>query len=192
MHRRTLLRAALASISLLGLPRQAFALGGTLPGLDQPAPAFSLAGVAPGAADSAEAITLDLADFTGRWLVLYFYPKDFTGGCTLEAQRFQQQLAAFHAAGAEVVGVSADDADSHASFCTSEGLAFPLLSDPGGTVSKRYGSWIPPFSQRHTFLIDPDGVLRASWTAVRPSGHAAEVLAELQRLQQAGMGQATA
>jgi peroxiredoxin Q/BCP len=192
MHRRTLLRAALASIGLLGLPRQAFALGGTLPGLDQPAPAFSLAGVAPGAADSAEAITLDLADFTGRWLVLYFYPKDFTGGCTLEAQRFQQQLAAFHAAGAEVVGVSADDADSHASFCTSEGLAFPLLSDPGGTVSKRYGSWIPPFSQRHTFLIDPDGVLRASWTAVRPSGHAAEVLAELQRLQQAGMGQATA
>jgi peroxiredoxin Q/BCP len=192
MHRRTLLRAALASISLLGLPRQAFALGGTLPGLDQPAPAFSLAGVAPGAADSAEAITLDLADFTGRWLVLYFYPKDFTGGCTLEAQRFQQQLEAFHAAGAEVVGVSADDADSHASFCTSEGLAFPLLSDPGGTVSKRYGSWIPPFSQRHTFLIDPDGVLRASWTAVRPSGHAAEVLAELQRLQQAGMGQATA
>jgi peroxiredoxin Q/BCP len=192
MHRRTLLRAALASIGLLGLPRQAFALGGTLPGLDQPAPAFSLAGVAPGAADSAEAITLDLADFTGRWLVLYFYPKDFTGGCTLEAQRFQQQLAAFHAAGAEVVGVSADDADSHASFCTSEGLAFPLLSDPGGTVSKRYGSWIPPFSQRHTFLIDPDGVLRASWTAVRPRGHAAEVLAELQRLQQAGMGQATA
>jgi peroxiredoxin Q/BCP len=192
MHRRTLLRAALASIGLLGLPRQAFALGGTLPGLDQPAPAFSLAGVAPGAADSAEAITLDLADFTGRWLVLYFYPKDFTGGCTLEAQRFQQQLEAFHAAGAEVVGVSADDADSHASFCTSEGLAFPLLSDPGGTVSKRYGSWIPPFSQRHTFLIDPDGVLRASWTAVRPSGHAAEVLAELQRLQQAGMGQATA
>ena len=192
MDRRTLLRAALASIGLLGLPRQAFALGGTLPSLDQPAPAFTLAGVAPGPGGEAINAELGLADFTGRWLVLYFYPKDFTGGCTLEAQRFQQHLAAFHTAGAEVVGVRADDADSHASFCSSEGLAFPLLSDPGGTVSKRYGSWIPPFSQRHTFLIDPDGVLRASWTAVRPSGHAAEVLAELQRLQQAGMGQATA
>ena len=187
MRRRTLLRAALVSASLLGLPRQAFALGGTLPQLDQPAPAFSLSGVMPGATpgqasgDVLEA-TLSLADFSGRWLVLYFYPRDFTGGCTLEAQRFQQQLDAFHAAGAEVVGVSADDPDSHASFCSSEGLAFPLLSDPGGAVSKRYGSWISPFSQRHTFLIDPQGTLRASWTAVRPNGHALEVLTELQRL----------
>lgn len=185
MRRRTLLRAALISAGLLGLPRQAFALGGTLPDLDRPAPPFSLSGVAPGSATDGAAVptTLSLADFAGRWLVLYFYPRDFTGGCTLEARRFQQQLAAFHASGAEVVGVSADDPDSHASFCSSEGLAFPLLSDPGGAVSQRYGSWIAPFSQRHTFLIDPEGVLRASWTAVRPGGHAEEVLAELQRLQ---------
>lgn len=188
MRRRTLLRAALMSVSLLGLPRQAFALGGTLPDLDQPAPPFSLRGVAPGSAQGqtgsqAMETTLGLADFAGHWLVLYFYPKDFTGGCTLEARRFQQQLAAFHAAGAEVVGVSADDAESHASFCSSEGLAFPLLSDPGGSVSRRYGSWIAPFSQRHTFLIDPQGTLRATWTAVRPNGHPDEVLAELRRLQ---------
>jgi peroxiredoxin Q/BCP len=193
MHRRTLLRAALMSVSLLGVPRQAFALGGTLPELDQPAPAFSLRGVAPApssgqagggaAGGGAVETTLSLTDFGGRWLVLYFYPKDFTGGCTLEARRFQQQLAAFHDAGAEVVGVSADDAESHASFCDSEGLAFPLLSDPGGAVSKRYGSWIAPFSQRHTFLIDPQGTLRASWTAVRPNGHPEEVLAELRHLQ---------
>lgn len=196
MRRRTLLRAALISVGLLGLPRQAFALGGTLPELDQLAPPFQLAGVAPGPAGSGGRssgepgsvveTSLSLADFTGRWLVLYFYPKDFTGGCTLEAQRFQQQLPAFLTAGADVVGVSADDAESHASFCSSEGLAFPLLSDPGGTVSKRYGSWIAPFSQRHTFLIDPKGVLRASWTAVRPNGHAEEVLAELERLQALG------
>jgi len=192
IRRRTLLRAALltpaltgaaGALSLLAWPRQALALGGTLPSLDQPAPPFSLSGVAPGPGGAAIDAELGLADFAGRWLVLYFYPKDFTGGCTLEAQRFQQNLETFHTAGAEVVGVSADDADSHASFCSSEGLAFPLLSDPGGAVSKRYGSWIPPFSQRHTFLIDPQGVLRASWTAVRPSGHAQEVLAELQRQQ---------
>ena len=124
-----------------------------------------------------------LADYQGHWLVLYFYPKDFTSGCTLEAKGFQRDLEAFHRRGAEVVGVSADDEDSHLSFCGSEGLVFPLLSDPGGEVSRRYGSWIPPFSQRHTFLIDPDGVLRARWTAVRPLGHSQEVLEELLRIQ---------
>ena len=80
-------------------------------------------------------------------------------------------------------GVSADDVADHASFCDSEGLVFPLLSDPGGAVSQRYGSWIAPFSQRHTFLIDPKGVLRARWVAVRPQGHSREVLDELSRLQ---------
>jgi peroxiredoxin Q/BCP len=170
---------------LVGFPRQSSALGGTLPELDLPAPPFRLPAVVP---DSAGAASLGLDDFRGRWLVLYFYPKDFTGGCTLEARGFQKDLEAFHARGAEVVGVSADDVQQHASFCDSEGLVFPLLSDPGGVVSRRFGSWIPPFSQRHTFLIDPEGVLRARWTAVRPSGHSREVLGELSRLQSAGPG----
>lgn len=187
MFRRQLLRSATAAalvapFSLLGRPRQAFALGGTLPDLDAPAPPFQLSGVKPEGGKAVEA-TLSLGDFTGQWLVLYFYPKDFTGGCTLEARGFQKDLAAFQAANAAVVGISADDPDSHASFCSEEGLAFPLLSDPGGAVSKLYGSWIPPFSQRHTFLIDPQGVVRSRWVAVRPSGHSAEVLAELQRQQ---------
>ena len=82
-----------------------------------------------------------------------------------------------------MVGISADSAESHAEFCGSEALAYPLLSDPGGVVSKAYGSWIPPFSQRHTFLIDPDGILRERWLAVRPSGHSQEVLAALRQLQ---------
>jgi peroxiredoxin Q/BCP len=163
------------------------ALGGTVPELDTAAPAFRLAGVTPAldasGTPAAVATELTLADFTGQWLVLYFYPRDFTGGCTLEARGFQRDLQAFRRAGAAVVGVSADDPDSHASFCGEEGLAFPLLSDPGGTVSRRYGSWIAPFSQRHTFLIDPDGVIRSRWVAVRPSGHSREVLEELQRLQ---------
>ena len=83
-----------------------------------------------------------------------------------------------------VVGVSADGAEEHVSFCSSEGLAYPLLSDPDGLVSKRYGSWIPPFSQRHSFLIDPEGILRARWVDVSPSRHSQEVLGTLKKLQQ--------
>ncbi|MFM9100485.1 MAG: redoxin domain-containing protein, partial [Cyanobium sp.] len=73
--------------------------------------------------------------------------------------------------------------DSHASFCGSEGLAYPLLSDPGGAVSRRYGSWMAPYSMRHTFLIDPQGSLRARWVGVNPSSHSSEVLAALRTLQ---------
>jgi thioredoxin-dependent peroxiredoxin len=190
MQRRAVLRslvalvpATLGATSLLAFGRQAFALGGTLPALNQPAPDFALPGITPAADGQAIETRLQLADFRGRWLVLYFYPRDFTGGCTLEARGFQKDLAAYEAANAAVVGVSADDAESHADFCSSEGLAFPLLSDPAGTVSRTYGSWIAPFSQRHTFLIDPAGVLRSTWVAVRPTGHSAEVLAALQEFQ---------
>jgi peroxiredoxin Q/BCP len=178
-----LVPATLGATSLLTFGRQAFALGGTLPALNQPAPDFTLPGITPAADGQALETRLQLADFRGRWLVLYFYPRDFTGGCTLEARGFQKDLAVYEAANAAVVGVSADDAESHADFCSSEGLAFPLLSDPSGNVSRTYGSWIAPFSQRHTFLIDPAGVLRSTWVAVHPTGHSTEVLATLQELQ---------
>jgi thioredoxin-dependent peroxiredoxin len=174
--------------SLLAKSQQAFALGGTLPELNIPAPDFNLAGVTPSRrGKTSEAVETErrLADFSGQWLVLYFYPRDFTEGCTIEARGFQQDLGLFHQAGAEVVGISADNPESHAEFCGSEGLAYPLLSDPGGVVSKSYGSWIAPFSQRHTFVIDPDGVLRARFVAVRPSGHSHEVLDTLKSLQAA-------
>ncbi len=191
VNRRQLLEGALVHAAaalvipgltapLLGRPGKADALGGTLPELDQPAPGFLLKGFGPGLDGTG---TLGLNDFQGRWLALYFYPKDFTSGCTLEARGFQRDLEQFHQLAAEVVGISADDVTEHASFCDSEGLVFPLLSDPGGAVSQRYGSWLAPFSQRHTFLIDPDGVLRARWVAVRPLGHSREVLEELNRLQ---------
>jgi peroxiredoxin Q/BCP len=184
VNRRTFLGGSLlAGLSLLVLPGRARAMGGTLPEIGRPAPAFDLAGVAPSADGAIVPTRRSQADFRGRWLTLYFYPKDFTSGCTLEARGFQRDLEAFHGRDAEVVGVSADDPDAHLSFCGSEGLAYPLLSDPGGAVSRRYGSWLAPFSARHTFLIDPDGVLRARWVAVRPSGHSQEVLAELARLQ---------
>ena len=189
MKRRSLIGGlALLPLALGLAPRRAWAIGGVLPELNQPAPDFELDGVAPGgslktASSGSEPlpIRISLNQLAGRWLVLYFYPKDFTSGCTLEARGFQKDLAAFQTESASVIGVSADDPEAHASFCGSEGLVFPLLSDPGGTVSRRYGSWIAPYSQRHTFLIDPQGMLRQSWTAVRPSGHSREVLAELQR-----------
>ena len=190
MQRRQVLQGiGLSTLGLLAVPPQAFALGGTLPELGQAAPAFDLHGVAPsgvGGDGVAVPARLTLADFAGDWLVLYFYPRDFTEGCTLEARGFQRDLSQFQQAGAQVVGISADDPDSHAEFCGSESLAFPLLSDPGGVVSRAYGSWIAPFSQRHSFLIDPQGILRASWLAVRPARHSQEVLAELRRLQAAG------
>ena len=195
MRRRQLLSLAASALPFglvlaWGVP-PAMAIGGVLPELDKLAPTFDLDGVAPSrvglsAKGDANAIPVHLriSDFQGRWLVLYFYPKDFTSGCTLEARSFQAALADLQRLGADVVGVSADAAEAHISFCAAEGLTYPLLSDPGGTVSSAYGSWLAPYSQRHTFLIDPNGQLRARWLGVRPLGHGQEVLAELQRLQQ--------
>lgn len=188
MNRRALLvqgcwAAASFLLCCLASPGKAFALGGVLPQLGQRAPDFDLAGISPDATGQPLDTTVSLETLKGRWVVLYFYPKDFTSGCTLEARGFQRDLEAFAAANAVVIGVSADDPDQHAEFCGSEGLRYTLLSDPGGVVSQRYGSWIAPFSQRHTFLIDPNGVLQASWTAVRPAGHSQEVLGQLMSLQ---------
>jgi peroxiredoxin Q/BCP len=195
MRRRQLLGLAASALPfglvLAWSVAPAEAIGGVLPELDKLAPSFDLDGVAPpqvglSTKDDASPIPVRLrnSDFQGRWLVLYFYPKDFTSGCTLEARSFQAALADFQRLGADVVGVSADGAEAHISFCASEGLTYPLLSDPGGNVSRIYGSWLAPYSQRHTFLIDPNGQLRARWLGVRPLGHGQEVLAELQRLQQ--------
>ena len=192
MHRRQLLEGFTASLAVCCLRASpVLAIGGTLPDLDQPAPDFELEGVVPGVGAEAgepRPARRRLSDFAGQWLVLYFYPRDFTEGCTLEARGFQRDLQRFHALGCEVVGISADSAASHADFCGSEALTYPLLSDPGGQVSRRYGSWIAPFSQRHTFLIDPEGVLRASWLGVRPLTHSQQVLASLVELQRAPSG----
>lgn len=186
MQRRSFVSLSISAGAFLfgGLGRtgEARALGGDLPPIDQHAPAFRLQGIRPGSEGELEKTELALESFNGSWLVLYFYPRDFTSGCTLEARGFQRDINKFRALNAMVVGVSADDADSHADFCGSEGLTYPLLSDPGGLVSKAYGSWLPPFSQRHTFLIDPSGTLRERWVAVRPAGHSAEVLAVLNEL----------
>jgi peroxiredoxin Q/BCP len=116
-------------------------------------------------------------------VVLYFYPKDMTQGCTIEAHNFQRDLSKFEAANAVVVGVSVDTPDSHKQFCTKEGLTFRLLADPEHKVVDEYGSLghfgAMTIAQRNTFLIDPQGKIVKVWTKVDPSHHSEEVLAEL-------------
>ncbi|MCL6435518.1 MAG: peroxiredoxin [Leptolyngbyaceae cyanobacterium HOT.MB2.61] len=183
MRRRYLLTTLLAFcfslFAWLNFAPAAHALGGPQPPLNQPAPEFTLP---TNTGDG----TISLADYRGKWVVVYFYPKDFTSGCTLEARRFQQDLPKYLNRNTEILGISADSVDSHAKFCDSEGLKFPLLADTDGSVSKAYGSWMGFISLRHTYVIDPEGILRATFTGVNPAIHSAEVLAKLDELQQAG------
>ncbi|MDA0268526.1 MAG: peroxiredoxin [Cyanobacteria bacterium] len=176
---QTIWRRGLALILALGLwgwAAPAIALGGPQPALNQPAPPFTL----PSNAGDG---TVSLEDYQGQWVVLYFYPQDFTSGCTLEAKRFKQDAEKYSARNAQILGVSTDDVASHESFCESEGLAFPLLSDPKGQVIRSYGSWLSGRALRHTYVIDPDGILRATFLGVRPAIHSQEVLATLDELQ---------
>ncbi|RFP59611.1 MAG: peroxiredoxin [Limnothrix sp. CACIAM 69d] len=160
-------------------PSAAWALGGPQPALNAPAPDFTLP------SNSGDGM-ISLQDYRGQWVVLYFYPKDFTSGCTIEAQRFQRDLPQYQARNTQILGVSADDVDSHAEFCDAEGLRFPLLADTDGAVSRAYGSWMNPMSMRHTYLIDPEGMLRDRFLKVRPVVHSAEVLERLDQLQKVG------
>ena len=123
-RRRFLRSLLLLPLALQWRPGPVWAMGGILPELNQPVPAFELPGVIPGADAQTGFIETKLAlgDFEGRWLTLYFYPKDFTSGCTLEARGFQKDLEGFRNHQAEVVGISADDSEAHISFCGSEGL----------------------------------------------------------------------
>ena len=109
-------------------------------------------------------------------MVLYFYPKDFTTGCTLEAKGFSTLKNEFKGLNAEIVGISADSEESHDSFCNDKSINYTLLSDSNGIISKKYGSWIPPYSDRNTFLISPEGKITYRWISVSPLNHAKEVL----------------
>lgn len=153
----------------------ALALGGPQPPIGELAPAFTLA------TNSGDG-EISLEDYRGRWVVLYFYPQDGTSGCTLEARRFQENRSAFQKLNAEIIGVSVDDVASHESFCAAEGIEFPLLSDVDGSVSKAYGSWLSGRSLRHTYLIDPDGIMRDRFLGVRPAIHSQKVLTSLESL----------
>jgi thioredoxin-dependent peroxiredoxin len=154
------------------------ALAADLPAEGSAAPDFTL--------QSQEGKTVSLKDFQGQWVVLYFYPKDMTQGCTIEAHNFQRDLAKYEAAKTAIVGVSADNIDSHQQFCTKESLTFKLLADPDKKVIAAYGSAMaqnPNYAARNTFIIDPKGVIRKVYIAVKPQPHSEEVLAALAELQ---------
>jgi peroxiredoxin Q/BCP len=136
---------------------------------------------------SQEGAQVSLDQFKGKWVVLYFYPKDFTSGCTIEAHNFQRDLDKYTQKNAVIVGVSVDNVDSHKGFCTKEGLNFKLLADPDHTVVEKYGSVMQyngmTLAARNTFLIDPTGMIRKVYLKVSPQGHSDEVLTDLQQLQ---------
>jgi thioredoxin-dependent peroxiredoxin len=128
-----------------------------------------------------------LKDFRGKWVVLYFYPKDFTSGCTLEAHNFQRDLDKYKAVNAVILGVSVDTAESHKDFCAKEGLNFKLLADTDSKTSDAYGSVMEyqgaKLSARNTFIIDPQGKIAQVFLKVKPATHSEEVLAALATLQ---------
>ena len=150
-----------------------------VPAVGAAAPGFTLV--------NNEGKQVSLNDYKGKWVVLYFYPKDFTSGCTLEAHNFQRDLAKYDAAKVAILGVSVDTADSHKEFCAKEGLNFKLLSDPDAKVSEQYGSVMEyngaKLSARNTFIIDPQGKIAKVFEKVKPAGHSDEVLAALATLQ---------
>jgi peroxiredoxin Q/BCP len=134
--------------------------------------------------------TVSLKDYRGKWVVLYFYPKDQTPGCSREAHNFQVDQPKYAERNAVVLGVSLDSVESHKKFCTKEGLNFKLLADTDKRVSDAYGSLtnlgVVKFSARNTFLIDPNGKVAKTYTTVNPFKHSEEVLAGLDAVQKNG------
>lgn len=146
-----------------------------MPQVGQTAPEFTL--------PSQDGSNISLKEFKGKYVVLYFYPKDNTKGCTIEAHNFQRDLNKYQEQNAVIVGVSADSADSHKDFCAKQNLTFKLLADPDRKVISEYGSAKEmmgmKMAARNTFLIDPEGKIVKEWTSVDPNSHSEEVLGAL-------------
>jgi peroxiredoxin Q/BCP len=153
-------------------------MAGQLPQAGQAAPDFSL--------QDQNGKTHRLVDYAGKWLVLYFYPKDDTPGCTKEACSFRDDLFQLEKLGAKVVGVSVDDTDSHAKFATKYNLPFPLLADTDARTAESYGALnnllIIKIARRYTFLIDPQGKIAKCYLSVDTSRHSLEIIEDLNRL----------
>jgi peroxiredoxin Q/BCP len=179
-HRVVIIAIFVAAIAVT--PWMAFAA--SVPSVGSMAPEFTL--------PSQEGTAVSLKDYRGKWVVLYFYPKDFTSGCTIEAHNFQRDQPRYQQKGAVVLGVSVQDADSHKQFCTKEGLSFKLLADTDHKVSSEYGSLtslgLVKFASRHTFIINPEGKVTKVFTEVNPNKHSEEVLAALAELQKQNGG----
>jgi peroxiredoxin Q/BCP len=174
--------AVVCIVAVVGIA--AFAVRGfaadVLPQVGQPAPTFTL--------PSQDGTQISLDSFKGKWVVLYFYPKDMTSGCTREAHEFQKDQDKFTKENAVILGVSTQSTDSHKEFCTKENLTFRLLSDSGGKVVKEYGSsGMMGMASRNTFLIDPTGKISKIWTGVDPAKSSTEVLEVLDKVSASGI-----
>jgi len=163
------------------VPLLALALSATasdLVSVGQPAPEFELSD------QNGELHSLE--DYRDQWVVLYFYPKDETPGCTTEACEFRDNIFAFKKINAQVLGVSLDDVESHQKFAEHHDLPFPLLADSEGKAAEAYGVKTRMFgmtvAKRQTFLIDPDGNLAKHYEKVKPASHSTQVLADLMEL----------
>ena len=174
--------AILAAAALLAVVSAKLRGGDKSPAVGTPAPDFTL--------NSQEGKPVSLHDFKGKWVVLYFYPKDMTTGCTIEAHNFQRDLAKYDAKKAVILGVSMQDEKSHPEFARRRALTFKLLADTN-KVSEKYDSVmnlavVATLSARHTYLIDLNGVVRKVWTTVDVKTRSDEVLASLERIAKAG------
>ncbi len=176
---KKMILSVVAAVFALGLPLMSVhAADDTMPAAGQKAPTFTL--------PSQDGTPVSLKTYHGKWVVLYFYPKDMTQGCTIEAHNFQRDLSKFEADNAVILGVSVDTVDSHKQFCTKDGLTFHLLADPEHKVVDEYGSLghfgNMTIANRNTFLIDPHGKIVKVWTKVNPQVHSEEVLAAIAEL----------
>ncbi|MGB4811868.1 MAG: peroxiredoxin [Methylophilaceae bacterium] len=156
-----------------------YAMAGDLLQIGSNAPAFRL--------NDAKGQPHELSNYAGQYVVLYFYPKDDTPGCTKEACQFRDDLAQIEKLGAKVVGISVDDSDSHAKFAQKYHLSFPLLADTDGKVANNYGALsnflVIKIAKRYTFLIDPQGKIAKIYTKVDTSKHSQEIIDDIKKLQ---------
>jgi len=164
-------------LSILPLAVSLFAAD-AVPQAGQPAPDFTL--------PSQDGSKISLHDFRGKWVVLYFYPKDGTTGSTIEAHNFQRDLAKYEKNRAVIVGVSVDSTGSHQEFCAKQGFTFKLLADTEKSVSRQYGSLTSllgyKISAPNTFLVNPECRIAKVWTGVNSGRHSAEVLEALTQI----------
>jgi thioredoxin-dependent peroxiredoxin len=175
---KILFYSAVLLIALLGY--RSISMAADTPKIGDKAPDFNL--------PNAKGELVSLSSFKGNWVVLYFYPKDDTPGCTKEACSFRDDLHKLEKLGAKVVGVSVDDTSSHTEFAKKYHLPFPLLSDKDGAVAKQYAALrdyvVIKVAKRYTFLIDPNGVLQKTYLSVDTSRHSQQIIDDLTAIQQ--------
>lgn len=178
MFNRFLLRVLFAFAMVAALLGSSVARADDIPAEGSLAPAFTLPD------QNGKDVRLD--SLRGKWVVVYFYPKDDTPGCTKEACKFRDDYAQLSAMSVQVLGISVDETASHAAFAQKYRLPFPLLADRGGAVAKRYGAlsdWgVISYARRYTFVVDPQGKIAKVYLKVNTDTHSTEVIADLKRL----------